>query len=68
MDDKRSDGRLAVIVTIIGVLAFVAVACWAVVGTYLEVRTSKRASQERMQRVARQIEAREAVNRRHDQK
>jgi len=68
MDDKRSDGRLAVIVTIIGVLAFVAVACWVVVGTYLEVRTSKRASQERMQRVARQIEEREAVNRRHDQK
>ena len=36
MDDKKGDGRLAVIVTIIGMLAFVAVVCWAVVGTYLE--------------------------------
>jgi hypothetical protein len=59
-NERKSGGFAAVIVTML-LLAFVGVACWAVVGTYLEVRASKRISQERMQSVQRQIEAREAA-------
>ena len=61
MNDNQSGGRLAVVVVIIVMLAFVAVVGFAAVGSYLEYRTSKRISQERMQRVAGpQIEEREA--------
>jgi hypothetical protein len=61
MDGKGKRGGLAAAIVIIGLLAFVGVACWAVIGSYLEVRASKRVSQERMQRVTRQIEEREAA-------
>jgi len=60
MDDNRKSGGLAAIIVIAGLLAFVGIACWAVIGTYQEVQTSKRVSQERMKRVTRQIEEREA--------
>ena len=60
MDNKGKGGGLAAVIVIIGLLAFVGVVCWAVIGTYLEVRASKRVSQERMQRVTRQIEERQA--------
>jgi hypothetical protein len=61
MDEKNRSGGLAALIVSIGLLAFIGVACWAVIGTYLEVRASKRVSQERMQRVMRQIEEREAA-------
>ena len=62
MDDKGKGGRVAVALVVIGLLAFIGITCWAVIGVYMEARTSKRVSQERMQRVKRQIEAREAAD------
>ena len=59
MDDKGKGGGLAAVIVVVGLLAFVGVICWGVIGSYLEVRASKRESRERMQRVARQIEERE---------
>jgi hypothetical protein len=61
MNGRGKSGGLAVVVIIVGLLAFVGFVCWAVVGTYLEVRASKQLSQERMQRVQRQIEERVAA-------
>ena len=62
MDEKGKSGGLAAGIAIVGLLAFIGVVGWAVIGTYLEVRASKHVSQERMQRVARQIEARKAAD------
>jgi hypothetical protein len=61
MDGKGKSSGLAVALVILGMVAFVGFTCWAVIGTYLEVQTSKRMSRERMERVMKQIEVREAA-------
>lgn len=61
MNGKGKSGGLAVVLVIFGVVAIVGFVCWAVIGTYLEVETGKRSSRERMERVMRQIEEREAA-------
>ena len=60
MSDKPKSSGLAVVLVIIGLVAFISFTSWAVIGTYLEVQTSKRLSRERMEKVARQIQEREA--------
>jgi len=60
MDGKAKSGGLAVVLVTVGLVAFIGFTCWAVVGIYWEVETSKRASRARMERVRRQIELREA--------
>ena len=61
MDGKGKRSGLAVALAILGMVAFIGFICWAIIGLYLEVQTSKRISRERMDRVKRQIEDREAA-------
>jgi len=60
MNDKgKCGGVAALVIAILGLLAFIGFTSWAVIGVYMEVQTSKRVSRERSEKVLLQLQERE---------